>query len=183
MIYFKYIILIKFLLLLNSCQGQTSTPDEFLNKNNISINSYKDDIRHLAGATIKYNDSVNKFRKPKPKSEILNVEIDTVFYGPKGKLTFLSIFKRRNPYVQSLKMKGNEEGIEFKGRCYLAVKDTVSNNIQIVKKLKYSAGSNELDAYKRVKNKLREIYLREMDYIDGRYNINDTRFWNSNVWD
>ena len=30
---------------------------------------------------------------------------------------------------------------------------------------------------------IRKDYLRKMNYIEGEYNINDTRFWDSYLWE
>jgi hypothetical protein len=59
----------------------------------------------------------------------------------------------------------------------------MSKTISVIDKLKYSSTSDEVDGFLRVQKSIREIYLREMEFIDGRFNINDDRFWKSKVWD
>lgn len=179
--YCKFLLIIG-LLFTVSCVKKTSTPKEYLNQNKVSEEVYFKDKRILKKAVITYMDSVNMIRKPKPKSKILSITIDSVFYNSNNKIVLLAIFKRHNPYVQLLNKPEYQNGIDYKGKCFIATKDTINGSIKIIDRLKYSTGSKESDGYQRVKNKLREIYFQEMNYIDKKYNINDTRFWSSKVW-
>lgn len=178
--YFKYIMLINTLMLLNSCKGQTSTPDEFLNRNKVEEEAYQNDKLILEEIVSSYLDSVNEKKKPSPKSEILETIIDTVFYSPDGKIALLYIRKKSNPYVK-LANPDNEEGIQYSGGCLIGKKKDGNKSFDILKKLKYNLTT--VDTKEIASDQLRVLYFREMDYIDGRYNINDKRFWSSSVWD
>ena len=170
------------LMILFSCGVNTSTPKEFLNKNNVSEEDYLSDVKSLQKTTLQYTDSVGKQKTPKSKVTILDISIDTIFYNNDNKIVFLAIAKRVNPYV---KLKaGNEykDGIDYYGNCFIGKKDKSSSNIEIIHKLKYSVNSDESDGYLRVKKKLKKIYLCEMNEVKNKYNVNDTRFWTSNVW-
>lgn len=110
------------------------------------------------------------------ESRTLEVYIDTIFYNPNDKIVFLSITKKENQYAM------NEAGISYSGECYIGIKDAGSKSIKILDELKYSSSSSEIDGFNRVQKSIRNIYLTEMEFIDGRFNINDNRFWNSKVW-
>ena len=176
--HFKYLLVISILLILNSCNGQTSTPEEFLNSNKIDSKIYKNNRMTFKKSSLSYLDSLNNSKTPKPKSDILNINIDTVFYGPNGKVAILYILKKTNPYVE-LVNQDNEGGIQYSGGCLIGQKNG-ENSFEIFKKLKYNVTS--VENKKVVSNKLRIIYLRELGLMDNRYNINDIRFWDSNVW-
>ena len=157
-----------------SCINNTSTSKEYLNQNKVPKNVYLRDVNVLNKAVIAYIDSLNAKKKPKPRSKILSVKIDTIFYSPDDKIAFLYTTKSKNPYVIN-----NKDSIQFAGGCLIALKNN-SNSIKIVDKLKYSITSSEISS--KISRDLRLMYLREMGYIEGKYNINDNRFWDSDVW-
>ena len=172
----KYKALIIIILLSTlSCVNNTSTSKEYLNQNKVSKDVYLRDVNVLNKVVIAYIDSVNAKKKPKPKSKIFSVKIDTIFYSPDdSKIALLYTTKSKNPYVIN-----NKDSIQFAGGCLIALRNN-SNAIKIVDKLKYSVTSSEISS--KISRDLRLMYLREMGYIEGKYNINDNRFWDSDIW-
>lgn len=170
----REIMVFSLLVIVVSCVEKTSTSEEYLNKNRVSQEIYSNDKNTLRDAVASYIDSTNEARKPKPKSKILSIEIDTIFYGSNNKMALLYISKNKNPYVVE-----NKDSIQFIGGCLIALKDQ-NNSIKIVDKLKYITTTSEIP--NKISRDLRLMYLREMGYIEGKYNINDNRFWESNVW-
>lgn len=141
-----------------------------MNANKVSKEVYKEDLALLTNAIKAHYDSINNVVIPEYARNILELKMDTLFYGKDNKIVFLTVLKEENKYA--------EKGISFTGECYIAYK---KNKIENLYRLKYSSGSSESLA--EVSEMIRKIYLREMDYIEGKYNINDTRFWNSRVWE
>lgn len=158
-----------------SCK-KTSTPKEYLNKYRIEQAEYNSDKNSLADLTKSKRDSIRK-SSATPDEKALEVYIDTIFYNPdNNKIVFLSITKKENQYAV------NYDGISYSGECYIAIKDTESKKIKILDRLKYSSTSDEKDGFEKVQESNRNIYLKEMKFIDGRFNINDNRFWTSKIW-
>jgi hypothetical protein len=170
----RVIMVFLLLAIVVSCIEKTSTSEEYLNKNKVSQETYLSDTNILQNVVASYIDSTNKIRKPKPKSKTLSIEIDTIFYGSNNKLALLYISKNKNPYVVA-----NKDSLQFIGGCLIAIKDQ-NNSIKIVDKLKYITTTSETS--NEISRDLRLMYLREMGYIEGKYNINDNRFWESDVW-
>lgn len=170
----KAISVIIFFAFVFSCVEKTSTSKEYLNQNKVLHETYLRDINTLKKVVSSYIDSTNAIRKPKPKSKIMSIEIDTIFYGSEGKIAFLYLVKNKNPYVVN-----NKDSIQFVGGCFIALKNK-NNSIEIVDKLKYRVTTSEIP--NKISRNLRKMYLREMGYIDDKYNINDNRFWESDVW-
>lgn len=170
----REIMVFSLLVIVVSCVEKTSTSEEYLNKNRVSQEIYSNDKNTLRDVVASYIDSTNETRKPKPKSKILSIEIDTIFYGSNNKMALLYISKNKNPYVVE-----NKDSIQFIGGCLIALKDQ-NNSIKIMDKLKYITTTSEIP--NKISRDLRLMYLREMGYIEGKYNINDNRFWESNVW-
>lgn len=171
---FIEIMVYSLLVIVVSCVEKTSTSEEYLNKNRVSQEIYSNDKNTLRDVVASYIDSTNETRKPKPKSKILSIGIDTIFYGSNNKMALLYTSKNKNPYVVD-----NKGGIQFIGGCLIALKDQ-NNSIKIVDKLKYITTTSKIP--NKISRDLRLMYLREMGYIEGKYNINDNRFWESNVW-
>jgi hypothetical protein len=180
---FKALFFILFLVMNFSCVKETSTPKKFLSKNNIQKEYYFNDVKSLQKITLRYLDSVGRSTTPKSNIKNLNISIDTIFYGNDKKIVFLAISKTFNPYVKLRTGKEYQDGIDYYGNSFIGIKDKVNDSIKIIHKIKYSVESDESDGYIRVKNKLRKIYFREMNELKDRYNINDTRFWTSNIWE
>ena len=169
-------------MLLGSC-SKTSTPKEFINKKTVPLQIYKKDKKHLEKLTHYRLDSIRiaKEKRGVYYSKVIEVIVDTIFYGPNDKIVYLSIDKSTNKYA-IIQNPYNKEGIDYDGYCYIGIKNSKNNSFNILKRLKYSVGSSDIGSYNTVRNSLRRRYLKKMNYIEGRYNINDTRFWNSNVW-
>lgn len=159
-----------FLIFAVSCAQKTSTPEEFINTNKVSKEVYEKDLSLLSDAIKVYYDSINNVVNPRYVTELLGAKIDTVFYGNDDKIVLLTILTKKNEYA--------EKDIQYAGECYIAYK---RNKIEILYQLKYSSTSTE--SLEKASEMIRRIYLREMNYIDGEYNINDTRFWDSRVWE
>lgn len=159
-----------FLIFTVSCAQKTSTPEEFINTNKVSKEVYEKDLSLLTDAIKVYYDSINSVVNPSYVTELLGAKIDTVFYGNDDKIVLLAILTKKNEYA--------EKDIQYAGECYIAYK---KNKIESLYQLKYSSTSTE--SLEEVSEMIRRIYLREMNYIEGKYNINDTRFWDSRVWE
>jgi hypothetical protein len=159
-----------FLIFAVSCAQKTSTPEEFINTNKVSKEVYEKDLSLLSDAIKVYYDSINNVVNPRYLNGLLGAKIDTVFYGNDDKIVLLAILTKKNEYA--------EKDIQYAGECYIAYK---RNKIEILNQLKYSSTSTE--SLEKASEMIRRIYLREMNYIDGEYNINDTRFWDSRVWE
>ena len=141
----------------------------------IEQSEYQADKKQLADLTKLRRDSVRTSSKT-PEGKTLEIYIDTVFYNKDNKIVFLSISKKENRFST------NADGISYSGECYIGTKDSESKKIKILDRLKYSSTSDENDGFEKVQKSNRKIYLTEMEFIDGRFNINDNRFWTSNVW-
>lgn len=159
-----------FLIFTISCEQKTSTPEEFINTNKVSKEVYEKDLSLLTDAIKVYYDSINNVVNPSYVTELLGAKIDTIFYGNDDKIVLLAILTKKNEYA--------EKDIQYVGECYIAYK---RNKIEILYQLKYSSTSTE--SLEEVSEMIRTIYLSEMNYIEGKYNINDTRFWDSSVWE
>lgn len=164
------IIKLILLLLIISCSGRKGTvPDH--NKLE-QITEYKD-VNALRKKTNEYLDSVMISKNPPSKSKIMEIRVDTIFYGSDNKICYLALIKRHNPYITQT------DKSEFIGKAFIGYKNTRDFFIEGL--LKYSvtgAGSYEVAS-----KSLREIYLRELDYIDGQVSIDDSLFWKSHLWE
>jgi len=169
-----HIIILLFCIII-SCK-KTSTPNEYLNGLKIEQSEYQADKKQLTNLTKLRRDSVRTSSKT-PEGKTLEIYIDTVFYNKDNKIVFLSITKKENRYAIN-----NDDGISYSGECYIGTKDSESKKIKILDRLKYSSTSDEDDGFDRVQKSIRNIYLTEMEFINGRFNINDNRFWTSKVW-
>ena len=178
-----YIILFFTIILISSSCSKTSTPKEFLYKTNTPTIIYQRDVKKLTSLTKKRFDSIRIADEKEGiySSKVIEIIIDTIFYGSDNKIVYLSIDKSKNKYAKIQDPK-NKEGIQYDGECFIGERDKVHNTFIILKNLKYSVSSSGTDGYEYVLKTLREMYFREMGYIDKRYNINDTRFWDSDVW-
>ena len=167
-----------------SC-NKTSTPKEYLHQSRISFDEYKKDVRILEELTLARLDSIRDYHNEKGiySAKSVKVIIDTIFYeSSSNKIVYLCIEKIKNKYA-TIQDPENKEGIEYDGECYIEKKDITNNTFIILKNLKYSTSSPGVDGYPYALKTLRLMYFREMNYIDKKYNINDTRFWNSRVWE
>ncbi len=176
-------ILILIVFLISSSCSKTSTPKEFLYKTNIPTITYQRDVKKLTALTQSWLDSIRivKEKKGVYSSKTLEVVIDTIFYGTNNKIAYLVVNKSKNKYAKTQDLK-NKEGIQYNGECFIGERDSVHKTFIISKNLKYSVSSSDMDGYEYVLKTLREMYFREIGYIDKRYNINDIRFWDSDVW-
>jgi hypothetical protein len=161
-----------------SC-NKTSTPKEFLYEPETPKEVYQVDVKNLEELTLERYDSIRITKESEGiyKSKYSEIKIDTIFYGSLGKIAYLAVGTRNNKYVAESQLN-DSGGVEYVGECFIGVKK--DDTYQILKPLKYSV--NSYQSYDRVLKSLREIYFREMEYIEGMYNINDTRFWDSSVW-
>ena len=162
-----YLILLAFT---TSCTKNTSTPEEFINTNKVTKEAYKKDLELLTDAIKAHYDSINNVVNPRAVSKLVSAKIDTVFYGNSNKIVFLALLTREN--------YNTEKGIQYAGECYIGYK---KDRVENLYNLKYSSTSTE--SLEEVHKIIRKIYFREMKNIEGNYNINDTRFWDSRVWE
>ena len=157
-----------------SCK-KTSTPKEYLNELKVEQSEYQADKKQLVNLTKLRRDSVRTSSKIL-EGKSLEIYIDTIFYNKDNKIVFLSITKKENRYAL------NDDRISYSGECYIGTKDSESKKIKILDRLKYSSTSSDNDGFEKAQKSNRNIYLTEMEFIDGRININDNRFWTSEVW-
>ena len=158
-----------FLIFTVSCAQKTSTPKEFINTYKVSKEVYERDLSLLADAIKVHYDSINNVVNPNCVTKVLAIKIDTVFYGNDNKIVFLALLTKENKYA--------ENGIQYAGECYIGQKkDTIKELYQLTNS---ATATSSID---KVSEMIKRIYLREMNYIRGKYNINDTRFWDSRVW-
>lgn len=159
-----------FLIFTVSCAQKTSTPEEFMNTNKVPKEVYNEDLALLTDAIKAHYDSINRVVNPRYVTKLLDAKIDTVFYGNDNKIVFLTLLTKENEYA--------EKGIQYAGECYIAYK---KNKVEGLYQLTNSVTATS--SINKVSEMIRRIYLREMNYFDGDYNINDTRFWDSRVWE
>ncbi len=160
-----------------SCAKKNGTSEEFRNQNKVTKGVYQKDIELFEEAIKTYYITVNEAKKTNQVINVLKVKIDTIFYGPSGKVVFLALLDKENKYIKKLN-PNLKIGIQYAGECYIGI--NTKDSLRIIDQLKYSVTSSE--NMEDVAKKLRITYLREMEYIQGRYNIDDNRFWESNVW-
>ena len=146
-----------------------------MNELKIEQSEYQADKKQLAILTKLRRDSIRSSSKT-PEGKSLEIYIDTIFYNTDNKIVFLTITKKENQYAM------NDDGISYSGECFIGLKERESKELKILDRLKYSSTSAENDGFDDVKKSNRNIYLTEMEFIDGRFNINDNRFWTSGVW-
>lgn len=166
----RFLFYSMFLIFTTSCAQKTSTPEEFMNTNKVPKEVYNEDLILLTNAVKTHYDSINSVVNPRYVTKLLGAKIDTVFYGNDNKIVFLALLTKENEYA--------EKGIQYAGECYIAYK---KNKIESLYQLKYSSTSTK--SLEEVSEMIRKIYLGEMNYIEGKYNINDSRFWDSPVWE
>ena len=162
-----YLMLLAFI---TSCALKTSTPEEFMNSNKIPKEVYNEDLGLLKDALKAHYDSINSIVNPRYVTKLLGAKIDTVFHGNDNKIVFLALVTKENEFA--------EKGIQYAGECYIAYK---KNNIKSLYQLKYS--STSIESLEDVSELTRKLYLVEMNHKKDVYNINDTRFWDSYVWE
>lgn len=166
-----------FILVFTSCIKDTSTPKEFLNSNRVTTKKYNKDKVSIRNAIYSLYDSINVTKTPVQKTNVLDVKIDTIFYSSdNNRLAFLVLLDKENEYIKPV--EPNKIGIQYAGECYIAKR--INDEIRILDRLKYSVTSKE--SRKKVKSMIQIFYLKEMNFIESKYNINDIRFWDSNVW-
>ena len=149
-----------------SCAQKTSTSKEYMNVNKVSKNLYKRDSILLTNVLKSRYDSINN----SVSTHILSLKIDTIFYGNDNKIAFLAALSKENKYA--------EKGVQYAGECYIAQID--KSSIKNISQLTDAATTTS--SLTKVSEMIRRIYLREMNYVEGKYNINDNRFWDSYVW-
>lgn len=153
-----------------SCAQETTTPENFRNRNKINKTEYGTDLSLFASALKSRNDSIHIIRNPNDISDLLDIKIDTIFYGSNNnKVVFLALLTKKN--------ENSTSGRQYIGECYIAYKN---DGIKDFYQLKYSSTST--NSLNEVSGMIRKIYLKEMNNNLGEYNIDDNRFWKSNIW-
>ncbi len=172
-------------------EGQTTTPKDFINSYQVSSSTYLRDkeqviktidslitikiihkpaeygLRYFNGTT--YEDTIErKWAINLPMKSIKYVEhyVDTLFYNPDNQNEFAGII------ISKTENKLAKNGIEYVGNGFLCKRNTQTLQIRIIK---YSVtGSQTLN---QCRESVREIYFRELEIINGCYNLNDIRYW------
>ncbi len=170
----KNVFILMLIIVLVSCTT-TTTPDKYLNRIVVAPDVYTKDTIALKKEVYAFYNLENKIYKklPNQQRKILNLQIDTLIYGPDNKFVALVLIDSYNKIMAEM----NGKYISYDGECVTGSKsDTLRmDNILVSKVSAYSSRS----AAKRL---LRNNYLRIMSTKKGIYNINDIRFWNTKVW-
>ena len=127
---------------------------------------------------------------------LTNVYIDTIFYSSNiNRIAFLGIVKNDFKKIHKGLLKAdsdylNDSGVlpyngqEYNGSCFLAERNDKNNLFESISSFsKYSF--NDSNSYKNISIDLRESCLsfeRESEKESETYNVNDKRFWDSNIW-
>lgn len=168
-----------FIVILGSCR-ETNTPDEFLNSNQVISEIIEKDKNNLARQFMEILESENSWFPLSPYVDYKDIIIDTIFYSQNGKMVFIAIAKRENKlaYSQPKKFKNM---IEYYGSAFIAHKYD-RDSIKVINDLPYHV--SQARHYKEAAQLMRNIYFNELltDKHKTYYNINDIRFWDSEIW-
>lgn len=168
-----------------SCEGikqKIYTPKEFLNHTVIKQESYIKDsvqiIRQLQVSLINHEDFFNN----KAYFDSTQLIIDTILYSPD--FNRLAVFVMvKNPTYRQLVPDRNYDWY-YEATCYLGIrqKDSISLNW---------IGPSFTNSYNKTElsNIMRDSYFTNFATKDTvglytyKYNLNDIRFWDSNIWE
>jgi len=172
----KSIVIFSLAILLAACS--TTTPKKYLNNAVVSSDVYTKDTIALKKEIYDFYALENKIHKKNPNFErkILRLQIDTLIYGKDNKFVALVLFDDYNKYVKLL--NSDKEPVSYTGECVIGYKINDSIQMSSILVLRTSSDKSR-DAAKRL---LRNEYLRMLTNKKGVYNINDIRFWDSDVW-
>jgi len=70
-------------------------------------------------------------------------------------------------------------GKEFYGTAFICVQRS-NKNIEIITELSYH--TSQAKTYTIASNTTRELYFYKLQSLEGMYNLNDKRFWKSEIW-
>lgn len=175
----KRVFLICVTLVLISCH-ETNTPREFQNKTIVSKDIYQRDKEKLA-AMLQENATSEKSLLPTSIFSIfLESYVDTIFYGPRGKMAFLGINKRINKNAD-LFPERYPDMIEYIGTGFMVIRRG-NDEYELINDINFRATRSS--SYKNASKLIRKIQFNEpmLDPHRVRYNINDIRFWDSGAW-
>jgi len=127
---------------------------------------------------------------------LTSIYIDTIFYSSDLKrIAFLTIVNNDFVEIHKRLLKSDSEylnnsgvlpsnGQEFNGNCFVAERNNKNNLFENISSFsRYSF--NDPSSYKNVSKELRENCLsfeKESDKDSKTYNVNDKRFWSSEIW-
>jgi hypothetical protein len=127
---------------------------------------------------------------------LTKIYIDTILYNSSLKrVVFLVIVYNDFLKVHKALLKSDSEylndsgvlpidGQEFNGRCFLAERKDKNNLFVSINSFSRYSFSDS-NSFKNVSNNLREScfsFERESDSDSKTYNVNDIRFWESDIW-
>lgn len=127
---------------------------------------------------------------------LTNIFIDTIFYSSDfNRIVFLTIVNNNFIKIHNRLLKSDSEylnnsgvlprnGQEFNGSCFVAERNEKNNLFENASSFsRYSY--NDSRSYKNVSKLLRENCLsfeKESDEDSKTYNVDDERFWSSDIW-
>jgi hypothetical protein len=198
-IYFKYIFgWLEF-------RHNNYTPKEFKSIVHVSKKQYSKDSLNLVlcvkDKIIKHQDPYYNAVRVNDKLIYINdsltkIYIDTIFYSPSlKKVVFLVIV--HNDFLKVHKELSvsdskylSESGVlpiggqVLNGRCFLAYRKDKNNLFESINSFSRYSFSDS-NSFKNVSNQLREssfAFERESDSDSKTYNVDDIRFWESDIW-
>lgn len=159
-----------------SCK-QTTTSKEFLNTYTVNPELYKKEKEILEVIARDYIDSIGNNITPPSPLKTIYFKIDTIFYNGQEKFALLYYRKvKHSIYIF------NQDSTSYDGGCLIGTKvGENTDSLKILAELTISSSSENSSEW--VINDNRSTYLRELKYVKGKYNINDIRFWESDVWE
>jgi len=158
---------------------ENKTPKEFLNVTLVTNRFYsKDSIQLMKQLKILLSNKVGFFHDSFYSDSTILI-IDTIVYSPKkNKLAFNVITK--NPTAKQLIPNRDFEWY-YDATTFIGIRDTGDFILQGIG----SSYTNSRDL-KALSKEIRcdrfERFISENKNDDYRYNLNDTRFWNSSIW-
>ena len=172
----KSIVIFSLAILLAACS--TTTPKKYLNNVVVSSDVYTKDTIALKKEIYDFYALENKIYEKKKtyKRKILRLQIDTLIYGKDHKFVALALFDDYNESVKYINL--NKEPVSYTAESVIGYKKNDSIQMSSILVLSISSDKSRDVA----KKGLRDEKFRMLPNKKGVYNINDIRFWDSNVW-
>lgn len=172
--------------MLVGCSSDDTTPGEFKNKTTVSDSAYAQDSLYFSNQIMSFIKEEKSAFYPKSYDHLTSkVYIDTILYSPsKLKAAFFAIIKNSN---SKLLVSDNPDGFHFNAKCFLARRDSLSNNWDL--KWFRIMNINRYSDYEEISKQIRKRYFVDLEKIDSedgtsryKYNLNDVRFWDGPAW-
>jgi len=178
------ILIILFCVISNICNGcnlNDTTPIKYRNYSKVQPEIYGKHEKYLFGYI---RSIIGKGIEPfnvKEYDSLTEVFIDTIIYSPsKNKLAFFVIAKNSNDKLLS---GGNRNEFHYDAHCFIG---HISLNDEIFD-ISWLSAYN-LSRYENLESasyRIRELHFQEFNETrnpKAKYNLDDIRFWDSEVW-